>query len=90
MKLLETTLTETTVRLRYADHSDPAKAVQWIDFQVSLEGLTLPLPRGSEDLGDDPNTRILAEVRLAALLRARALIAAESQHFESFRGPRHP
>ena len=34
MKLIETTVIGPFVRMRLADDPDPAKASQWIDFQV--------------------------------------------------------
>jgi hypothetical protein len=40
MKLVQTTIEETTVRMRLADHADPTEAVEWIEFQVPLSGLT--------------------------------------------------
>lgn len=90
MVLIETTVTATSVRMRYADQRDATKATRWLDFQVPLDGLKLPLlggSRGEEEFGDDPNLRILAEVHLAALHRARAIIGDEMQRFGSLRDP---
>ena len=85
--LIETTVTSTSVRMRYADQRDATKATMWLDFQVPLDGLKLPLPRGEEEFGDDANIRLLAEVHLAALYRVRALAAGEMGRFESLRDP---
>jgi len=43
MTLIETVVTETTVRMRYADNADASKAMNWIDFQVPIDKLTLLL-----------------------------------------------
>ena len=87
MKLLETTLTETTVRMRYADHADVSKASQWLEFQVPLAGMRLPLSHGEEEFGDDPDIRLLAEVRLAALRSLRLLIGEETRRLSQLRDP---
>jgi hypothetical protein len=39
MKLIETTITDKSVRMRYADNEDAAAASEWIDFQVPLAKL---------------------------------------------------
>ena len=83
LKLIETTVLETTVRMRYADDVDPAKATQWIDFQVPLA--ELQSPNGRVELGD-PESRYLAEIRLAALRHARDVIGAETQRLSNLAG----
>jgi hypothetical protein len=75
MELLETNVTPTTVRMRYADNPDPAKAKVWLDFQVPVADLKR---RSETELGD-PERRLLAEVRLTALRYARDVIAAETR-----------
>jgi hypothetical protein len=80
MKLIETKILETTVRMRYADDADPAKASQWIDFQVPLAELLSP--NGRVELGD-PESRYLAEIRLVALRYVRDAIGAETQRLSS-------
>jgi hypothetical protein len=77
MKLIETTVTETVVRMRYADDDDSAKAKKWIDFQVPLAALSDPRTPG-HPLGDT-DSRFLASVRLAALCYARDVISEEIQ-----------
>ena len=88
MKLTETTLTETAIRMRYADSADPAKATQWLDFQVPLAGIALPAGVGEEPLGD-PERQLLAEVRLAALRYARGLIGDETRRISELLDRRH-
>ncbi|MBJ7542335.1 hypothetical protein [Rhodomicrobium udaipurense] len=79
MKLIETTITGTSVRMRYADHEDAAKATQWVDFQVPISELHLP----SETALGDPEPRSLALVRLAALRYARDVIGSETQRLSN-------
>ena len=78
MKLIETTVLEKMVRMRYADNVDPVKATQWIDFQVPLALLELPSVNGDHPLGD-PESRYLGSIQQAALRYARDLIGAETQ-----------
>jgi hypothetical protein len=73
MKLIETTISETTIRMQYADDPDPEKAQEWLDFQVPLPSLMLPR---SEVLGET-RERTLRQVRLAALRYVQDVIAAE-------------
>jgi hypothetical protein len=80
MKLIETIVSETSVRMRYADDADPAKAIEWVDFQVSLSELLSP--NGQAKLGD-PESRFLAEIRLAALRYVRDAIGGETQRLSS-------
>jgi hypothetical protein len=80
MKLVETKVAESTVRVRFADHVDPLKAANWIDMQLPLAELRDPYGEG--DLGD-PELRYLAEVRLAALRSARDVIGAEIQRLSN-------
>jgi len=70
--LIETTISDTTVHMRYADNLDPEKAKEWVDFQVPLTGLELPL----EPLGDIAE-RQFRLIQAAALRRVRELIDAE-------------
>jgi hypothetical protein len=81
MKLISTSLTETSIRMRYADHADPTKATQWFDFQVPLTELVDPRSRGSQtpDPLGDPNQEYLGAVRLAALRYVRNLVGDETQ-----------
>lgn len=75
MKLVQTMLTETAVRMRYADHADPAQAKEWIDFQWKLADLK---DHGNRSLGD-PELLYLAELHRAALLQVRDAASAEIQ-----------
>jgi hypothetical protein len=73
MKLIETTVSETTVRMQYADNADPEKATQWIDLQFRMadlkHGSGTPLP---------PVAPLkLAAIQAAALTRAQELIGEE-------------
>lgn len=76
MKLTETSVTETAIRMRFADDVDPAKATQWLDFQVPLAGLLHP--NNQVELVQ-PDLQFLGEVRRAALAYARGIIADETQ-----------
>ena len=87
MQLIETTVTATAVRMRYANSPDPTKATEWLDFQVPMDGLMIPLHQREEPLGDQPDIRLLAEVRLAALRRVRGVIGAETQRLSALRDP---
>jgi hypothetical protein len=42
MKLIETTVSEKTVRLRLADKAEPAEATEWLDVQMRHQDLKLP------------------------------------------------
>ena len=80
MKIVETTILESSIRIRLADHPDHELATHWIELEVPIAGLELPSK--PHDLGD-PETRLLAEVRLAALRHARDAIGAETQRLAS-------
>jgi hypothetical protein len=71
LRLIETTVLETTVRLRYAD--DAAVPTEWLDFQVKNENLKLP----SGEVLSDRDFRPLAALQLAALRYALTSIDAE-------------
>jgi hypothetical protein len=42
LKHIETTVLETTVRMRYADNADPTKAREWFAFEVPISELKVP------------------------------------------------
>jgi hypothetical protein len=63
MKLLDETVLKNSVRMRFADHTDQAKASEWIEFLV-------PLASGDQH-------QSLAEAHLAALRYARTVIGDE-------------
>jgi hypothetical protein len=78
---VETTISETTIRIRYADHSDPAQATNWFAFEVPIgPDLMLPNHTGGRDiaLGELP-TRLFASIQLAALRYVRDAIGEETQ-----------
>jgi hypothetical protein len=85
MKLLETTVLETTVRMRYADNADPTKAVAWLAFEVPIAPLTLPTTNGEMPLGDH-HMRYLASIQQAALRYVRDVIGEETQRLASLSG----
>ncbi len=39
LKIVETTVTENSVRVRFADNPDPAKANEWLDMQFPISKL---------------------------------------------------
>jgi hypothetical protein len=78
MKLIATTISDTSVHMRYADSHDPMNATQWIDFQVPLAELMLPDDHVEVPL-EDPETRYLGAIRLAALRYARKAIDVETR-----------
>ena len=82
MELIETKISKTSVHMRYANNLDPAKATQWIDFQVPFDGLTLPAANGDYPLGD-PESRFLGSIQQAALRYVRDVIGAETQGLAS-------
>lgn len=84
MKLIETIVSETTVRMRYANNADPAKATQWFDFQFLTAELQTEA-EGNSPIGD-PESRYVGEVRRAALRRARALIDPEMKRLADLAG----
>ena len=42
MKLVKTSVTDSTVWLRFADNDEAAKAKEWIDVQVPISALKAP------------------------------------------------
>jgi len=76
MKLIETKISETSIRMRYADDADPVKASQWIDFQIPIADLEGPDKQNP--LGDI-ECRYLAELRLVALRNVRDVIGDETR-----------
>jgi len=86
MKLVQTSVTETAVHMRYADHTDPSKAAFWVDFQVPLIELKVPAGQGEDKLGN-PELRLLSEAQLGALRYARGLIGDETQRLSKLLDP---
>ncbi len=86
MKLVETTVTETTIRLLLADNPDPALTASWIECQLPMASLKL----GSGTAIGDPNIRRLALVHQAALHEARNAITAEIRRLEGLASSNPP
>jgi hypothetical protein len=84
MHLIETMISETAVRMRYADQPEPARATEWVDFQVKLADLMVPTDPG--ELLENPESHYLATIRLAALRRARDVIDGENERLLSLAG----
>ncbi len=57
MKLVETIISETTVKMRYANHEDASEAKHWIDFQVPLH----ELKQVSDTALGDPEPHFLSD-----------------------------
>ena len=88
MKLIETTVTATAVHMRYANDLDPAKATQWVDFQVPIDAVWQAVgPPGTPSI--DPELQGLGEVRLAALRHARGVIGDETRRLSELLDRRH-
>jgi hypothetical protein len=85
MKLIETTVSETTVRMRYADNADPAKASQWIDFQVPLAELAEGTGARKTHL-DRLEARFLGAIQEAALHYMQDVVAKEIRETATRRG----
>jgi hypothetical protein len=77
LKLIETTISPTAVRLRYADNSDPTKATQWMDIQAPIAELMEPR-REQAKLGE-AELQYLAELHRAVLQYGRHVINGEIQ-----------
>ena len=75
MKLVETTISETAIRMRLADNADPAQAIEWIEFRAPLK----PLMFDDQNRLGDPESRYLLATHQAALHRVRDAINAEIQ-----------
>ena len=73
MKLVETVVTDTAVRIRLADDSDRLKAQSWIDCQLQRAGLVRRSGTPATNLDDLP----LPIVRRVILENVRAAIDAE-------------
>jgi hypothetical protein len=71
LTLIETTVSETTVRLRYAD--DANSPTEWLDFQVKNQALKMP----SGTAMTDRDIHALGAVKLAALRHVLAVTDAE-------------
>jgi hypothetical protein len=75
MKLIETTISETTVRMRFADNPDPAQAKEALEFAVPLATLRLD----EANLLGDPTRRTLGATQRAALYRVQVALGEAEQ-----------
>jgi len=85
MKLIETNVSATTVRMRFEDDAQPVEPEEWVEFEVPLAKLTMgdhQTPMG------DPAARRFALIQRAALQRARDVIDDEIQRLAEFVGQR--
>jgi hypothetical protein len=76
-KLVETTISVNSIRLRYADESNPE--FEWMHFQVPLS--ELKEPHQQKAILGEPELQYLAELHLAVLQYVRHAINAEIQRF---------
>jgi hypothetical protein len=76
MAPIATTISPTSIHMRFADNADPEKAEEWVDFRVPLNALKLADQGGERALGN-PDHEYLGVIRRAALQYVQALIAAE-------------
>lgn len=77
MKLVETAIFESSVKMRYADHADPLKATEWFEFRIPLDLLVDPIDHRKKF--PEVNESFVAEVRAAALRYVRDVIGGETQ-----------
>jgi hypothetical protein len=77
MKLVKTTILETTIQMSIADDGDPEKAIAWLDFEIPLEPLTVASPGGGPQALGDPGNKPLATIQEAALRYVRDAMNAE-------------
>jgi len=85
MKLIETTVSEITVRMRYADNADATKATRWIDFQVPLAELAEGTGARKTPL-DQLEARFLGAIQEAALHYVQGAVAKEIRETATRRG----
>jgi len=79
MKLIETTVSGSALRMRYADDADATKASEWVDFQVRLSHME----REPGKTIADPELLFLAELRRAALEHVQSAIGAEIRRLQA-------
>ena len=73
MKLIETNITQNTVKIRYEDTQSPSNPESWVELQVPLNKLKLP---SDTPLGN-PKSHYLATIREVALRYVRDAFDAE-------------
>ena len=67
MKLISTTISGKTVQMRLANDPDPAKATEWIDFVVQVQGI------------EPPSVPLVAEAQIEAFRRLRDVMIEQSK-----------
>jgi hypothetical protein len=85
VKLIRTTISEASISMRYADDTDPTKALEWIDFRIPFVALDHLRGPNGQKLGD-PESQYLATVQQAALRYVRDLVAEEIRGLASRAG----
>jgi hypothetical protein len=81
MKLLETAISETHVRMLLADADTKEAANQWIEFRVPVSALVDQ--SGTKQPLGSPESHFVGGVQLAALFQALTVIADETQRLRS-------
>ncbi len=81
LKHVETTISESAIRIRMADNSNQDLATEWVDISVPLSApLGLPNSNGGSDIAlGSLATRQFASIQLAVLRYVRDAIAQETQ-----------
>jgi hypothetical protein len=77
MAPIATTISATSVHMRFANNPVPEEADQWLDFQVPLDNLLVVADSGQEQGLGNPNNQSLGAIRRAALGYVRIAIDAE-------------
>ena len=80
---VETTITETSIRMRLANNADDMHVTEWIElFIPTTAQLSLPAVNGDIPLGP-LHTRQLGAIQLAVLRYVRDAIGEETQRLAS-------
>jgi hypothetical protein len=82
MRIVETVLKASTVRIVLANNQDPALASERMDFEIPLTGLKEPRERDARSLGA-LEYRHLATIQVAALRYARSAITVEADRLSN-------
>ena len=77
MKLMETNVSGSSVRMQFANESNPALATEWLEFEAPIDLLKT---EAATPLGD-PSARRLVAVQLALLHHMRDAIDEEISRF---------
>jgi len=79
MNIIETTISGTSVRMRVANDADPAKATEWVEFQVPCG----PLVLDNKTLVGNPQRQHLGAMQIAALRRAQTAVNTAIREIEA-------